>query len=270
MFRIYGKNSAEITDKELGSGFNEWAENKQFILGDEITGGDKRHSADRMKSMITQKQLRLNVKFVPSYVVPDCINYFFTSNHPDAFFLEDTDRRFFIHEVKGSPYGSEFYDEYFKWLDGSGKNKLFHYLLSVDLTGFNPAAPAPMTASKRDMIDNGRSDIGTWAATLRDYPEAVLRVGERELHYKLWTTTDLHNLYDGEGKGRTTVNGMARELSRAGFEKVYRGGPVQTDAGPQKLWLIRPIPGHEQMTGTELSKIYLDERGLKCSRTTKL
>jgi len=43
---IYGKNFGEIGNKELHADFNEWSINKQFILGDEISGSDKRQEAD--------------------------------------------------------------------------------------------------------------------------------------------------------------------------------------------------------------------------------
>ncbi len=261
MFKIYGENGTEIQDKDLSAGFNEWAENKQFILGDEITGGDKRASADRMKSMITQKLLRLNPKYIPSYTVPDCINYLFTSNHPDAFFLEDTDRRFFIHEVKAEPLPSAFYESYSKWMNGSGAHALFHHLGTLDLAGFNPQAPAPMTHSKQEMIDSGRSDIGSWVAMLRDSPETVLRLGDKFLKYNLWTATELHAIYDSRQVGKVTVNGLSRELARAGFERVYKGMPVPTPLGPQRLWMILPFDD-SIMTGVQLGHLYTKERGL--------
>ena len=110
--KIYGKNFTEINQMDLHNNFNEWAESKQFVMGDDVTGSNKRQDADFLKKMITQKELRINAKYTPSYVVPDCINYFFTSNHPDSFFLDDDDRRFFIHEVLATPREEEFYVEY--------------------------------------------------------------------------------------------------------------------------------------------------------------
>ena len=267
MFKIYGDNAAEIQDKELSASFNEWAENKQFVLGDEITGGDKRASADRMKSMITQKQLRLNVKYIPSYTIPDCINYLFTSNHPDAFFLEDADRRFFIHEVKQRPMPDTFYTKYNKWMNGSGPHALFHHLLTLDMGDFNHQAPAPMTEAKQTMIDSGRSDLGTWIAMLRDTPEVVLRLGDKVLPYKLWTASELHVLYDTRQTGKVTVNGLSRELARAGFERVYKGQPCQTSIGGQRLWMIRPF-NDLGMTGHQLGQLYTKERGLVWPKTS--
>ena len=264
MFKIYGSNSTEISNQDLQSSHNEWAENRQFVMGDEITGGDKRHSADRMKSMITQKQLRINVKFIPTFTVPDCINYYFTSNHPDAFFLEDTDRRFFIHEVKGSPMDEEFYAEYMEWLEGTGAHALFYYLLNLDLGDFNPQGHAPITQSKRDMIDDGRSDLSCWVDRIRTAPDMILRMGDEIMRYELWTTSELLSLYDPTGTRRITANGIGRELRRAGFQRVYRGMPIPTKDGPQKLWALRNTEAlHRLNNGARLGEIYDNERGGK-------
>jgi hypothetical protein len=265
MFRIYGSNATEIGDRDLYSTHNEWAEHKQFVMGDEITGGDKRNTADRMKSMITQKQLRLNPKYVPSYTVPDCINYYFTSNHPDAFFLEDTDRRFFIHEVKGRPQDNAFYKRYMDWLNNcAGDRHLFDHLLCLDTKTFDPQGHAPVTASKMEMIDNGRSDVGVWVTMLREDPDRILNIGGKPLPYRLWTTTELHSIYDPQQTSRVTANGLARELRRAGFQKVYSGMPVLTEvSGRQRLWALRDVEKVTAMKHNALAKVYDDERGGK-------
>lgn len=268
MMELYGKNSTEIGDQNLQGNFNDWAENKQFVMGDEITGGDKRHSADRMKSMITQRQLRVNQKYIPSYTVPDCINYYFTSNHPDAFFLEDADRRFFIHELRREPLEPEFYAKYDKWFKGSGPRYLFHHLLNVDLEGFSPEAKAPTTRSKTEMIDNGRSDIGAWVAMLKHQPDTVLRIGSEVLNWTLATAQELHELYDRNRTGKTTSTGMARELARQGVLKANKGVPVRTDFGTHRLWVVRPIDNPDALGEIACGEIFRTERGAPCVKKT--
>lgn len=241
MFKIYGPNAVEISDRDLYSTHNEWAENKQFVMGEEITGGDKRNTADHMKGMITQQRLRVNPKYIPSYTVPDCLNYYFTSNHPDAFFLEDSDRRFFIHEVRGAPQSSEFYSEYAHWLDNGGAARLFHYLLHYPLDDFNPTGHAPGSRSKSEMIVLGKSDIANWCAALRENPDSVLRLGSKVLAYSMYTTEQLLRIYDPEDRKRVSANGLAREMRRSGFFKVNDGFAVGTGHGVQKLWAVRNI-----------------------------
>lgn len=269
MAKIYGRNAIEIGDQGLHDSFNGWAENRQFVMGEEITSGDKRQNGDRMKKMITQREMRINQKFLPQYTVPDCINYYFTSNHPDSFFLEDTDRRYFVHALNRPPLPQSFYRKYAEWLEGSGPHALFHYLLNLDVSDFDPQGPAPMTDAKVDMINNGRSDVGLWVATLREYPDAVLRQGNDVLNFCLMTSQELHSLYDFRSPNKVTINGMSRELSRANFPRVNGGQPIDTPQGPQRLWMVRPIQGHEKMDATMLAELYKVERGKKCQTTSK-
>lgn len=272
--KIYGKNFTEIGDQNIRENHNEWAENKQFVMGDEITSGDKRGVADSLKSMITRQLLRLNPKYVPSYTVPDRINYYFTSNHPDSFFLEDDDRRFFIHEVKGVPMPVQFYKNYEKWMGkddviGPGIPGLFAYLLSVDVSDFDPKGHAPVTEAKRDMIDGGRSDLATWIAMLRDDPDTVLRIDQSVLKFDLWRAEDLLSLYDPMEKGKVTANGLARELRRAGFQRPCGTLGCRTSQGQVRLWAVRNEAKYDNMGPNELGTAYDAERGMKTTAAKK-
>ena len=240
--RIYGKNFTEISQMDLHGAFNEWAEGKQFVMGDDVTGSNKRQDADFLKKLITQRELRVNGKYVPTYTVPDCINYFFTANHPDSFFLEDDDRRFFIHEVQVGPLPEEFYVEYDLWLDTGGSSAVFQYLLDLDLGEFNPAAPAFKTAAKERMIANVQSDLAGWVRQLLATPDHVLRVGELVIDKDLFTSKELLQFYDPSGKTGTTANGLGRELARAGIRQVSNGRPIRLADGSQgRYYAVRNV-----------------------------
>src|SRR6185437_13904248 len=123
-------------EEQLHAAFNDWSADKQFILADEITGsGDKRAHADRLKLMVTGSTIYVNKKFEPPYTLRDSINYLFTSNHCDAFFLEDSDRRYFVWEVNGSVPDVGFFNAYYRWLNHDGASALFHKLMRLDLAG---------------------------------------------------------------------------------------------------------------------------------------
>lgn len=235
--RFYGDNFSEIDASMLNSPHNEWAQYKQFVLGDEITGeelgGSRRVTIDTLKGLTTRQKLYLNPKYIGGYFIPDVINYFFTSNHPDAFRLEDSDRRFAIFEIKGVPLPEEFYNPYYdNWYKSDKIGALFYKFLHLDLTGFNPYKEAPLTRAKKEMISDARSDLGTWVAQLASAPTEEIK------KRTLWTTTELHGVYRQGGSERVTVNGLARELKRQRFKKVLNGDPVMTHIGAQKLWLV--------------------------------
>jgi len=263
--KIYGKNFTEVDDEILRQSHNEWAENKQFVMGDEVTTGDKRSVSDRMKTMITRKQLRLNPKYIPSYTVPDVINYYFTSNHPDSFFLEDDDRRYFIHEVIGTPLSDEFYKDYEKWMGkddicGPGMPALFDHLLNLPMGDFSGTSRALNTRSKIDMMSNTRSDLGNWVHQLREIPDNVLRLDGIVIPYHLYRSEDLLHIYDPEGKNRVTANGLSREMARQGIVRAADGMGVRTNDGQVKLWAIRSPSLFTGMTHKKVGDYYDAER----------
>lgn len=262
MLCIYGKdNTAVIDSTALDNPRNEWAVNKQFVIGEEITGGDKRGVADRIKNLITQHRIRVDIKYIKSYWLEDTLNYYFTSNHPDAFYLEGGDRRFFIHELSGPKMPLAWYQKFVDWRDRyGGAAALFDYLLHLPLGDFNPAAAPPETDAKRRMVAIGRSDLGEWVSSLLMSPDAVLRNGAVVCPWRLWTADELRAMYDPDGQRKLTPNGMSRELARQGIARVADGSSCALANGKvAPLWDIR---GGAALTKEKATALYAEERGL--------
>lgn len=269
MSRIYGENYTEVNERELHSTFNEWAEYKQFALGDEITGGDKRAVADFLKGIVTQKFLRINPKHIKPYTLPDCINWLFTSNHPDAFYIEDEDRRYFVIEIKNKARERAFYRKFDEWYKSdAGAGALFYYLLNLDLTGFDPMDPAPVTRSKQDMIEDSKSELGAWVTRLKTDPATVLKFPGSEvvLTRTLFTSAELYAIFNGQNNNsRVTEQGLGRELKRQGFKKALGGAPIRTARGLVKLWQVRELPValHSYTLPKHFAALYEQELGIK-------
>lgn len=263
MQRLYGAdNSIMIRKRDLLNGNNSFAENKQFILGEEITGDEKRGMVDELKSLITNEEMRINIKYVPEYSIRSCANYYFTSNNPDAFFIDETDRRFFVHEIQGSPLPEEWYTSvYDPWYKSEkGAAALLHYLLNLNCKGFNPMSKAPMTKAKAEMIENSRSTLANWVHNLRENPDKVLKIGGTEITHTLFTSEELLKIFDPEGKTRVGVRGMGVELKRARVCKAARGMGVRVGAGQCRLWAVRDGNKHGTATPAAVSAAYSKER----------
>jgi hypothetical protein len=264
MRRIYGRNYRNVTNNDLLSQYNDWVAGHQFIVGDEISTGNKRGMTDSLKDTITREHATVNLKYRPQYTVKDCNNYYFTSNHPDAFFIEDHDRRYFVHEVTAPTASPEFYARYLKWLDAEGgASQLFHYFLNeVDLTDFDPKGRAPETLAKREMMRDGKSDIGDWVARLKESPDSVLKDRSgRVLTHALWTSQDLLHLYDPELRSKVTANGLSRELKSAGFRRVASGNnTIMVDGARTRLWALRNGDRLSRLSPVAASKLYTEER----------
>ena len=247
--RIYGENYREIVEADLTSDFNDWAAGRQFILGDEIAGShDKRGSADRLKGLVTRLEVTINEKHLPRYTLEDRISYLFTSNHPNSFFIDDEERRYFVREVQGPPLPREFYRAYDAWyraagpdgrtLPGPGIGPLMHHLLRLDLRGFDALGPAPRTEGMRNMAEAARFPVEEWAMAVADDPDGVRCLPPGR---SLMSTRELYGawcLYNG-GADKTTPQHVGIALSAAGLRRVYKGGKVECAEGRLALWAVR-------------------------------
>lgn len=264
MQKIYGENFGEVTNDDLNGSFNTWAVNKQFILGEEIAGGEnKRVLSDRLKKLITQPDILVNTKFIAQYTIRDCVNFYFTSNHPDAFYLEDSDRRFFVHEVRSNPMSREDYAEIDAWKDGEGPAALLHHLLSVDLTDFHSKSAPPVTKSKEDMRQESKSEVQRWVMLLRENPEGVLVAAGAPTKWTLATGSDLYRVYDPEGR-RNQLLTMSHELRKARIPRANGGDPVNINGQSHRIWIVANGPAREKleaMKPAQLAELYNKEHG---------
>lgn len=248
---IYGANYTEISNTELVSVFNGWAEGKQFIIGDDVTGSDKRDFADKLKKTITQKTVHINKKYGRAYEIPDFANYLFTSNDTLPFYIEKNDRRYFVHEITVKPKPEKFYTKYNTWLNNGGAAHAFHALLQIDCTDFNPQGQAFQTASRSELIGLGESDVDSWARSLKDNPDYVLAGQTRDL----FTAKELLTLFDVDGKGRLKSNGMSMALKRVGFEKANNNIQLITkDGNKDRYFIVRNDEKWLNATAAELTE----------------
>jgi hypothetical protein len=223
--RIYGSNYISIPQRELETPHNAWSLNKQFVLVDDISGHDTRTTADLLKKFITQTDMNVNIKHISQFTVPDYINYYFTSNHGDAFYVDEHDRRFFIHEVSVAKLDRAFYRTvYDPWLKGAGPAALLHYFCEVlDYGDFDPSSAPPYTQAKRDMVEGVRSELDAWIAGLKDLD----RLGR-----DLWTASELCDRFNGSAVGRrVAANAFGRRLKR-------RYQQVMVDTGKMERYYI--------------------------------
>lgn len=225
MGRVYGANYAVVGREELASSFNSWSRNKQFILGEEITGSDSHDFPDKLKAYVTGEEIRINEKFIKGFTLPNRMNFLFASNHANAFLLDAADRRYSVHELSEKldvEWATNVYDPYYKSHEGA--SAIYWYLKhKVDTSSFNPRAPAPMTEAKQAMIAMGLSRHAAWAKELIEDPGLILSMpradGSRtQLARELWTLKELQDVFARDGSGKTSVGTQvfAQALRQAG------------------------------------------------------
>lgn len=270
---LYGEAFMEINDEHVNGrvSFNHWARHRHFILGDEITGDDARQVANRIKAMITRERIEINIKNVPQYTITDCINYYFTSNAPDCFYLEEDDRRLLIHEVRLPPLEDRFYQQiYDTWRrsDEGRRALMYHLMYNVDTSDFKPMGRPPETRDKREMFALTRTDLEDWLINMRAEPSIVC---SKLNNSDLVTSHELMALYDPLQTKRVSQTLMSRKMKEAGYSVIY---PTDRPDNPQvrigdkllRLYALRNEKKWFKATSDMLRLEYERTRGLRAKK----
>ena len=228
--KIFGKsNYQEIDEAALRSDFTE-SYDKQFIMGSEITGSNKsREFVDKLKQLITGETQRVNRKHVQTYYVANRANYYFTSNRTTAMYIEDNDRRIFVHEIREHDLSLEFFKDYVnEWMLGEGPSHLFYYYkYEYELQKhFDPYGRAYMTESKQIMIEDNKSTLGAWVDLLLIEPVEILgKMDKRDL-YTSNELMEIFNLQHEDNISKVTAASMSRALKNR-FKQVFNSGVIR-------------------------------------------
>ena len=231
---IYGKNYVKITQLSLQSNFTGWIADKQFIVGEEITGTEHRQFADLLKGYITNEEILVNRKHQSEYISRNCANFLFTSNHPNALYIENRDRRYFVHEVTTAARADSFYERIRQWRKANQGATLFHYLLNeVDVSDFNPWAAALGTKDKLGMVEQSRSVVERFATLLIQDPEQFIPHLDRD-----WFSLEELKTFAPEEVGGASSKSLGTALRAEGSIALT----LRTNQGVRVLYCIRNIP----------------------------
>jgi len=229
-----GHNTQEIDANMLFDHFDAWKLGKQFINVEEIHQAEHRNNIEKLKVLITSPTLNVNDKNKSAIVIRNVINFYLTSNEPDAINIPSGDRRIAVYHVDAttSENSKRVTNGWFKpiWalLDGDGPSwLLWHFLEEVDCSAFEPHAPPMMTDAKREMIVDARTDIEAWMARLVDEGDAasVLSIDETATTREIWETSELADACKIQNPGwHQSTRAIGIAAKKVGLEKRRVGG----------------------------------------------
>lgn len=224
--RIYGEHYSLIKQDDLEGAFNTWMIRKQFVVIDDVDAHHTRRKNTIFKSLITSKTFQANTKFVPAYDQVNKANFFITSNHEDAIFVEPGDRRFFIQNVPQTGLTREFYESYQGWLANGGASALLYHLQNLDMGDYSPHVAPVVTDAKRAMMETCMGDVHEWIV---DTLLQGSRLGD------VFRAAELASMYNAQATGRkVSPRLMARHLTEAGI----RMRRVQAEGVDVKLFML--------------------------------
>lgn len=221
---IYGKYATVIGNRGIEDKFNaDWADSKLFILAEEVaTSADKWQIKNELKELVTGETVRVNPKNIAAYTQKNQMNLGFLSNEDMPLPIENDDRRHLV--VYTPPCLPE--DHYIDALlerDNGGIEAFYHYLMNLDLTGFNRYTKPPSTVAKDNLINlslpSDRRFIKEWLEGESDWPCVPCLSMDLYQVYLAWCKKN------GENRPRPSNQflGMVNNLTgwQCGLKRVY-------------------------------------------------
>lgn len=149
------------------STFNDWMAHKRLVIVNEIYSGSSWKAYHSLKSVITDRDVTVNQKYMRPYTIENWCHVLACSNSMRALKMENDDRRWFYPEVTEIPWSAAQFSELRCWIENGGlkiiKNWAEKYPDHV-----TPGERAPMTDRKREMIEGSRSEAQREAAVLAE------------------------------------------------------------------------------------------------------
>lgn len=166
----------------IGQPFNGWLANKRLIVVNEIYAGHNWQAYNRLKTYITDDDIEVNIKHMATYTIPNWSHYIMHSNSIIPLKMDDTDRRILVPEVTEVPWSLEKFTRFRDWLKSSGWSKIITWAHSFEKSGkytyVRPGEIAPMTISKQQVIEEGRSDVEHRAIQIAEAMGDLFEKGE--------------------------------------------------------------------------------------------
>ncbi len=182
---IYGTYGTLITQSELESQYNDWMSAKLFVIGNEVLSRrEKWQLGGKLKNLVTEAQVPIQAKYMPSRLESNCCNLVFLSNDLLPVPLEESNRRYLVIDAPHPhPDGKAFYTAVAEQIANGGREAFHDYLLNLSLADFGPhTKPLPTDAFQESL---------------------ELSLSPSELFVRRWKAGDIPALQSGEAA--TTV-----------------------------------------------------------------
>lgn len=163
----------EIVD----SNYNYWLAHKRLAVVHEIYAGHSSKAYNKLKSIITDKNVNVSMKYMANYTVENWIHVFACSNSMRALQLASDDRRWFVPKISEVKKPRQFWLDFNHWLKEQGGLGIIKWWMERWLEKNEPVLPgtdAPWSVLKGEIVEEGYSPGMKLVADTLDYIKGVL------------------------------------------------------------------------------------------------
>ncbi|MEK9724344.1 MAG: primase-helicase family protein, partial [Rhodospirillaceae bacterium] len=216
LMAIFGQYAREVGQAQLDSPYTGWLSCALFLLCDEVEINATR-TQNKLKSLITSPRVAIEEKYQPVRFEDNYADLHFLSNGVAPIAIEAGDRRYFVMRL------DEVSDPaYYRDLAAVDPGAVRELLMATDLSGWNPAAPPPMTARKEELFaltkPSAERFLDEWRAGELPVPAGAALASDLYTAYATWAKTR------GEAKDMVSVRRFGCVAGAALEKTVVRLG----------------------------------------------
>lgn len=247
---IYGTYGTLITQSELESQYNDWMSAKLFVIGNEVLSRrEKWQLGGKLKNLVTEAQVPIQAKYMPSRLENNCCNLVFLSNDLLPVPLEEGNRRYLVIDAPHPhPDGRDFYRAVAEQMANGGREAFHYFLLNLDLGDFGPHTKPLPTQAFQEALELSLAPSELFARRWRAGEVPQLFSGDSPSMVAAGAIDDLYLVFrrwcEREGERHVdTQTRFARTLAVGGFRKrrmrLRFGGRERQH---QVYWLDERVP----------------------------
>jgi hypothetical protein len=151
---LFGPYFVAVSElKQLTGNFNAHLQHALLVFGDEMAASNNPHLVGRMKTMVTQRHIRIEPKGVDSFEARNHFALILASNNPHIVTTDADDRRYLVLDVAAVRKNdlTFFRDLSAQWQAG-GREAFAAFLMARDLSRFEHRRK-PRTAADTDLVE---------------------------------------------------------------------------------------------------------------------
>lgn len=235
-----GKNAVVVGADDINSPWTDWQANATLVLVGEMNSFVRKEISDKMKPLLASppETLRINVKNVPQYFVPNIVNCVMFTNHEAAMSVSRSDRRVFVLWSEAEKWTDTQFTQLHKWLDNDGCRLACNWLKARDLSAHNAKGRAPDTQAKANMADASMTPL-----------ESLIH-GEIELENGIFakdlvSVREVMELVRSEGFKAISFQHIGAILRQAGGKRL--GKALFSDGTRSWIWAIRRVSMYDSL-----------------------
>lgn len=223
---IYGIHGTLITQSELESQYNDWMSAKLFVIGNEVLSRrEKWQLGGKLKNLVTEAQVPIQAKYMPSRLESNCCNLVFLSNDLLPVPLEESNRRYLVIDAPHPhPDGKAFYSAVAEQIANGGREAFHDYLLTLALGEFGPHTKPLPTEAFQEALELSLSPSELFVRRWKAGDMAILQSGDSSGSVWAGAIEDLYAIFrrwcEHEGERHVdTQTRFARTLAVGGLRK---------------------------------------------------